>query len=69
MVKRISLVILIISSTVSFLLFGLSNLALAQNMTNQMNMSTTMSNTSVSSHENHVLDKLIFAENIPLRGN
>jgi hypothetical protein len=64
MVKRISVAILIISSTASFLLLGFSNLASAQNMTNQM----TMSNTSVPSHENHVLDKLIVTENIPLRG-
>jgi len=64
MVKRISVAILIISSTASFLLLGFSNLASAQNMTNQM----TMSNTSVPSHEKHVLDKLIVAESIPLRG-
>lgn len=68
MVKRVSAVILIISSTVSFLFLGFSNLAAAQNMTNQMTMSMTMSNASVPSHENHVLDKLIIAENTPLRG-
>lgn len=64
MIKRISVAILIISSTASFLLLGFSNLASAQNMTNQM----TMNNTTVPSHEKHVLDKLIVAQNIPLRG-
>lgn len=64
MVKRISMAILIMSLAVSFLLLGLSNSASAQNMTNQM----TMSNTSVPSHEKHVLDKLIVAESIPLSG-
>lgn len=68
MIIRISVVILIISSSVSFLLIGFSNFAWAQNMANQMNMSMTMSNTSVPSHQNHVLDKLIVAENFPLRG-
>ena len=64
MVKRISVAILIISSTASFLLLGFSNLASAQNMTNQM----AMNNTTVPSHEKHVLDKLIVAQNVPLRG-
>lgn len=64
MVKRISLTILIMSSTVSFLLLGFLNSAWAQNMTNQV----TMDNTTIPSHEKHVLDKLIVAQNIPLRG-
>jgi hypothetical protein len=64
MVKRISVAILIMSSTVSFLLLGFLNSVSAQNMTNQM----TMDNTTFPSHEKHVLDKLIVAQNVPLRG-
>jgi len=52
------------SLTVSFLFLGFLNSASAQNITNQM----TMNNTTLPSHEKHVLDKLIVAQNVPLRG-
>ena len=64
MIKRIGTALLIMSSISSLHLFGLSNSASAQNMTNQM----AMNNTTVPSHEKHVLDKLIVAQNVPLRG-
>lgn len=64
MIKRIGTALLIMSSIFSLHLFGLSNSASAQNMTNQM----SMNNTTVPSHEKHVLDKLIVAQNVPLSG-
>jgi hypothetical protein len=64
MVKRISLAILIMSSTVSFLLLGFLNSASAQNMTNQMNNNSTIE----QQHAEHVLDNLVTSEHIPLRG-
>lgn len=64
MVKRISVPILIMSSIFSLVLIGFLNSSSAQNMTNQM----TMDNATIPSHEKHVLDKLIVAQNVPLRG-
>jgi hypothetical protein len=64
MVKRITIAILIMYSTVSFLLLGYSNSVSAQNMTNQMNNNSTIE----QQHAEHVLDNLVTSEHIPLRG-
>ena len=66
MVKRISVAILIMSSTVSFLLLGYLNSVSAQNttnMTNQMNNNSTIE----QQHAEHALYNLVTSEHIPLR--
>lgn len=64
MVKRITIAILIMYSTVSFLLLGFLNSVSAQSMTNQMNNNSTIE----QQHAEHVLDNLVTSEHIPLRG-
>lgn len=63
MAKRITFGILIIYSTVAFLLMGFLNSISAQNMTNQMK-----NNSTIQQHAEHVLDNLVTSEHIPLRG-
>lgn len=67
MAGRISLAILIIFSTFSFLLLGFSNSVSAQNMTNMTNQMNNNSTTQ-EQHAEHVLDNLVTSEHIPLRG-
>ena len=63
MAKRIIVSILIMYSTVAFLLFAFLNSVSAQSMTNQMN-----NNSAMQQHAEHVLDNLVTSEHIPLRG-
>jgi len=67
MVKRITIAILIMYSTVSFLLLGFSNSVSPQNMTNMTNQMNNNSTTQ-EQHAEHVLDNLIISEHIPLKG-
>jgi hypothetical protein len=67
MAKRISLTILIMPLTVSFLLLGFLNSASAQNMTNMTNQMNNNS-TIEQQHAEHALDNLVTSEHIPLRG-
>lgn len=64
MVKRTTIAILIMYSTISFLLLGFLNSVSAQNMSNQMNNNST----SQQQHAEHVLDNLVTSEHMPLRG-
>jgi hypothetical protein len=63
MAKKITVSILIMYSTVAFLLFAFLNSVSAQSMTNQMN-----NNSAMQQHAEHVLDNLVASEHIPLRG-
>jgi hypothetical protein len=63
MEKRMTVGIVIMYATITFLLIGFLNSVSAQSMTNQMNNNSTM-----QQHAEHVLDNLITSEQIPLKG-